>query len=74
MVVYGSGLSDGDGHSQQDLPTLLVGGGAGRLRGGRHLKYPTGTPISNLHVALLNFAGVPAADHGDSTGPLELMS
>jgi hypothetical protein len=74
MVVYGSGLSDGDGHSQQDLPTLLVGGGAGRLRGGRHLKYPTGTPISNLHLALLDFAGVPAANHGDSTGPLELMS
>ena len=43
IILYGSGLSDGDLHTQRDLPILVVGGGAGQLKGGRYIRYPDGT-------------------------------
>ncbi len=72
MIVYGSGLSDGDQHSHVDLPTVVVGSGGGRLKGGRHLRYPAYTPQNNLWISLLEKAGVPMEKYGDSTGRIEL--
>jgi hypothetical protein len=71
MLIYGAGMADGNEHSPFDLPILLVGGGAGQLRGGRHLRYPKGTPLANLHLTLLDKLGVPAGKIGDSTGEFE---
>ncbi len=70
ILMLGAGISDGDRHTHDNLPMLLVGGGNGRLKGGRHLRYPKGTPLANLHVAVLDKLGVPVEQHGDSTTPL----
>jgi len=73
LILYGGGISDGDQHSHIDLPLVLAGGGAGQLQGGRHVRYPTDTPMTNLLVAMLDKAGVaPAEQFGDSTGRLDL--
>jgi len=69
-LLYGSCMSNSNLHNHNPLPTLLAGGGAGQLKGGRHLKYPENTPMSNLLVTLLNKVGVPADKVGDSTGLL----
>jgi hypothetical protein len=71
VILYGSGLGDGDLHSHNDLPVLVAGGASGRLKGGRHIKLPE-TPMANLLVSLLNKVGVPTEQLGDSTGPLTL--
>ena len=70
MIVYGSGLSEGNRHNYDNLPILVAGKGRGELQPGRHVRYPTSTPLSNLWVSLLDrmAAGVP--NHGDSTGRL----
>jgi hypothetical protein len=72
MILQGSGLSNSDQHSHIDLPLVLVGGGAGRLKGGRHLRFPKDTPMNNLHMALLEKVGVPIEKFGDSTGTVDL--
>ncbi len=74
MLLYGSGLSDGNAHLNTNLPMLVAGAGAGQLKGGRHLRFAKGTPLANLHVTLLNKLGVNVARHGDSTGALDLSS
>ncbi len=74
MIVYGAGLGDGDIHSQLNMPVAVLGGAAGKIKGGRHIRYPEGTPFSNLHVAMLNIAGIPTKTFGDSTGELDLRS
>ncbi len=58
-LLYGSCLSNSNIHNHNPLPTLLAGGGAGTLKGGRHLKYPENTPMSNLLLSVLNKIGVP---------------
>lgn len=68
MVLYGGGLGDSNDHAHFDLPELVVGGGGGRLKGGRHLQYPKDTPMNNLLVSMLDKAGLPAEQFGDSTG------
>jgi hypothetical protein len=73
-ILYGSGMSDGNNHNHHNLPTLIVGGGAGHIKGGRHIRYPEFTPIANLFVTLLDHLGVPTASHGDSTGKMEGLS
>lgn len=70
MVLYGSGLGDGNVHSPHNLPLMVVGGGRGRLKGGRHLQYPLDTPMMNLGVSILEKADVEVAKIGDSTGRL----
>jgi Protein of unknown function (DUF1552) len=70
MIVYGSGISDGDRHNHDDLPILVAGKGNGTLKGGRHLVYPKNTPLNNLYLSMLERAGVPTPSLGDSTGPL----
>jgi hypothetical protein len=70
MVMYGGGLGDSNDHAHFDLPELVVGGGGGRLRGGRHLRYPKDTPVNNLLVSMLDKAGLPAERFGDATGQI----
>jgi Protein of unknown function (DUF1552) len=74
MIVYGSGLSDGNRHTHEDLPVLLAGRGDGRLKPGRHIAYSTGTPATNLYLALLDRVGVHPEKLGDSTGRTEQLS
>jgi hypothetical protein len=70
MIVYGSGISDGDAHAHHDLPVLLAGKGGGTLAPGRHLRFERNTPLTNLYLAMLDRLGVPADRIGDSTGRL----
>jgi hypothetical protein len=70
MIVYGSGISDGNAHTHHDLPVLLAGGGAGSLKPGRHVRFPKDTPMTNLYLAMLERVGVRAERLGDSTGVL----
>lgn len=75
IVLFGSGMSNGNAHSHRDVPVLIAGGGGGRVKGGRHLKYPSGTQrVSNLLLTLLDKLGAPVDSLGDSTGKLELLS
>jgi hypothetical protein len=70
MIVYGAGMSDGNGHDPKNLPILLLGAGCGALKSGRHIRYQKGTPLANMHLALLNKLNVPLEKIGDSTGEL----
>jgi hypothetical protein len=74
MLLYGCGMSEGNEHNPHDLPILLVGGGGGQLKGGRHLRYPDGTPLTNLQLTLLHKLGVPAEKFADSTGTVNGLS
>ena len=74
MLLYGAGLSNPNEHSHIDLPLLLVGGGTGRLDGGRHLQYPIDTPVTNLLLSMLDKVGLEVEKLGDSTGRLDLLS
>ena len=71
IIVYGSGMSNGSGHDYHKLPVLLAGGGAGRIKGGRHLRYKDDTPLTNLLLAVLDKLGIPMEKLGDSTGKVE---
>ncbi len=70
MIVYGSGISDGDRHNHDDLPILVAGKGGGTIKGGRHLVYTKNTPLNNLYLSMLDRVGVPGSKLGDSTGSL----
>jgi hypothetical protein len=72
MMVYGSGIGDGDRHNHDDLPILLIGKGAGSLESGRHLKFPRETPLMNLYLALFQRMDAPIERFGDSTGVLKI--
>ena len=75
-ILYGSGMSDGNGHNHHNLPTLLVGGATGNVIGGRHIRYPreTETPVANLFLNVLDKLGVPLDTFGDSTGHLNVLA
>jgi hypothetical protein len=73
MIVYGSGIGDGDRHNHDDLPILVVGKGGGTIRPGRHVVYPRNTPLNNLYLSILERAGAAAPSLGDSTGPLPML-
>ena len=70
MVVYGSGISDGDRHNHDDLPILLAGTGAGRIQTGRHIRYENGTPLCNLYLWMMRQMGAKAESFGDSTSEI----
>ena len=74
MVMYGGGLGDSNDHAHFDLPEIVVGGGSGRLAGGRHLRYPKDTPVNNLLVSLLDKVGVSAGNFGDATGRIKELT
>ena len=71
-IVYGAGMSEGNGHVPENLPILIVGGANGRIAGGRHVKFAKGTPLANFHLSLLDRFGVRIDRHGNSTGPVSL--
>jgi hypothetical protein len=68
MVLYGSGMSDGNSHNHTDLPILLAGGASGKLKGGRHIVNPHDTPMANLLLSMLDMLEVPTQSFGDSSG------
>ena len=68
IILFGSNMSDSNLHNHFPLPTAVLGKGAGALRGNNHLRVPDRTPLANLHVTLLERAGVPVDKLGDSTG------
>jgi hypothetical protein len=70
MMLYGSGMGDGNLHRHHDLPLVVVGGGCGQLQGGRHLRFANDTPMMNLGLSLLDKIGVELESVGDSTGRL----
>jgi Protein of unknown function (DUF1552) len=72
MVLYGSGLGDGNRHTHDDLPILLAGGAGGRLSTGRLIDLQDETPMSNLFLSMLDMMGTPAQSIGNSTGPLKI--
>ncbi|HYW42710.1 MAG TPA: DUF1552 domain-containing protein [Bryobacteraceae bacterium] len=75
MILYGSSISDGNAHTHHDLPLVLAGGGAGQIKGGRHVRYPKETPMNNLLLSMLEKSGVPVPDKlGDSTGKLDRLT
>ncbi len=67
ILVFGSNMSDSNAHNHFPLPMAIVGGGAGRLKGNRHLRYPDKTPIADMHLTILDRIGVPMESFGDST-------
>ena len=70
IMMYGTGMGDGDHHTPYDLPVILVGGGSGQMKGGRHIKYAMHTPFMNLGLTLLDKVGVQVDSISDSTGLL----
>ena len=72
MIVYGSGISDGDRHNHDDLPILLAGKGGGTIKPGRHIRYEP-QPLNNLYLSMLDRMGVTIDRHGDSTGRLSKL-
>ena len=68
LLLYGSNMSNSNAHDHFPLPNVIVGGAAGRVKGGRHLKYPDHTPMANLLVTMLDKVGVREEKIGDSTG------
>ena len=67
LILYGGAMSNSNVHNHSPLPALVAGGAAGRMKGGRHLKYPENTPMANLLMSILDKAGVPQESVGDST-------
>jgi Protein of unknown function (DUF1552) len=74
ILLYGGGISNSDRHTHGPLPTLLLGGGSGTIKGGRHIVYPEHTPLTNLQMTLLNKLEVPTEKLGDSTGQFRELS
>jgi hypothetical protein len=70
MILYGSGISDGNAHSHDDLPILLAGKANGTIKTGRHLRLAKETPLTNLYMSMLDRMGVNVDGFGDSTGRL----
>jgi hypothetical protein len=71
LYLYGSGMGNPDVHDHVNLPILVAGGGAGKLRGGRHVRYAEPTPLANLHLTLLDKAGVRLDAFADSKGKVK---
>lgn len=71
IYMYGSGMGDPNLHDHINLPILVTGGGAGKMKGGRHIGYEDRTPLANLHLTLLEKAGVRMDSFADSKGKVE---
>ena len=74
VMLYGAGMSDSNRHDNKGLPLVMVGGGSGHLKPAGHIRYAERTPISNLHLTILDKMGVPVDKMSDSSGKLELLS
>jgi hypothetical protein len=71
LYLYGSGMGNPNLHDHQNLPILVAGGAAGRMRGGRHIRYDKPTPLANLHLTLLDKVGVRLDSFADSNGQVD---
>jgi hypothetical protein len=71
MVLYGSGMGNPNVHDHINLPLIVAGGGAGKMKGGRHIKYAEPTPLANLHLTLLEKVGVRIDKFADSQGTVD---
>jgi hypothetical protein len=71
-ILYGSGISNSTRHSGENLPLLVVGGGAGKLKGGRHVKFTDKPSMANLLMTLMDKMDVPVERIGGSTGKVQL--
>ena len=74
LFLYGTGISDSNTHFHDDLPIAVVGGKNAGIKGGRFFRYPKGTPLTNLHVTVLEYMGVPVEKLGDSTGKVTRLT
>ena len=74
LVLFGSGMSDGNTHNNYNVPVITVGGQAMKVKGDRHVKYPKGTPLANLMLGVMDRYGVPANKFGDSTAEIDLLT
>jgi hypothetical protein len=70
LFMYGSNMSNSDRHNSYPLPAMLVGGACGALKGGQHVVLPEFTTMSNLHLTVVNKAGLELKSIGDSTGEI----
>jgi hypothetical protein len=70
MLLYGAALADGNRHEHENLPLILAGRGGGSIMTGRHVRYPSETPMCNLLLTMVNKAGAKVQRHGDCTGLL----
>src|SRR5215468_4005932 len=70
IFMYGSNMSNSDKHNGHPLPTILVGGGGGKLTGGKHIELQEATPLANVHLTVLRKIGVERETFGDSTGTI----
>ena len=68
LLLYGSNMSNSNAHNQYPLPTAVIGGGCGKLRGGQHINFKERTPLANVLLTMLQRADVPIESVGDSTG------
>lgn len=73
LYLYGSGMGDPDAHDHTNLPILVAGGAAGKMRGGRHMQFNSPIPLANLHLTLLNKVGVPLETFADSNGRVDTL-
>ena len=72
LVLYGSAMADANQHNHAPLPIILAGGASGRLKGGRHIRNPKDTTMSNLLLAMLDKLGIQKDSFGDSTGMMAI--
>ena len=73
LLLYGSGMGNPNVHDHQNLPIIVAGGGAGGMKGGRHIEFQKPEALANLHLTLLDKAGIDIASFGDSSGKIEAL-
>jgi hypothetical protein len=73
LYLYGSGMGNPNVHSHVELPILVAGGAAGKVKGGRHIKYADPTPLANVHLTMLDAVGVRLDSFQDSTGKIDTL-
>jgi len=74
LIVYGSGIGDGNRHNHGDLPVLMAGKGGGTVKTDRHVTYPRNTPMANLFLSMMDRVGIHAEGFGDATGRLDKLT
>jgi hypothetical protein len=74
VVLFGSGMSDGNTHNNFNVPVIVVGGQTVNVKGNRHVKYPKGTPLANLMLGVMDRFDVQSEKFGDSTSEIDLLT
>jgi len=73
MILYGSGISDGNKHTHKNLPIAIFGRGGGTIDAGRHIRVRSGTPLTNLYCSMLNRVGAKVDSFSDSNGRIDQL-